>query len=114
MLTRLARPLTVLGFSLTVTCLLVRPVSACSYAPFTVHQVTTQDGSAAPAQVKDVNFTVQRGKGPEGSGCSQSTSSCDDQGTLAVHWATCPATRSASGCTGKTAQTMTRKCCPSR
>src|SRR5262249_46185981 len=49
-------------------------------------QVTDEHTGAAPSEIRDVSTSINRGQGPTGGCGTQSRSSCDDMGSVQVHF----------------------------
>jgi hypothetical protein len=60
--------------------------AACDYR-YSVLTVETSGNGERPGAIGDITYTVTRGKGPERNGCEQSMTSCDDIGSVALHFA---------------------------
>jgi hypothetical protein len=64
-----------------------RPAVACKIVgnqPHTLDAQAQSSDSTPPGAPTVAVESIRRGKGPEGSGCSQSASSCDDLGSIAL------------------------------
>ncbi len=79
-----------LGFVAGCLCIAM-PSSACTIPGPEPHTTSPNPSDTTPpAQVTDVGVSIQRGRGPERSGCSESATSCDGIGMLRIHIATPP------------------------
>ncbi len=76
-----------LGLALGVLLVMNR-ADACSMASPEVHQIDPAEqavDTTPPSALGETTASVRRGRGPETSGCSETTTSCDDIGTVAIH-----------------------------
>jgi hypothetical protein len=72
-----------LALSCAAVLLRVETAYACSYpSPPTLDPDATLADDTAPLPVEDVSFAVRRGTAGEREGCSRSSTSCDDIGTV--------------------------------
>jgi len=63
-----------------------RIASACDYPAPETHEVDPEEAAVddePPAKVDAVGVEIRRGKGPQG-GCSQTSTSCDDIGSITI------------------------------
>jgi hypothetical protein len=59
---------------------------ACDGATNSTLEVGSDHAGEAPSGIGDPSATVHRGNGPDSSGCGQSSTSCDDMGSVIVNF----------------------------
>lgn len=74
------------GIALLAWMFFAESAAACDYGTG-VLTVEASGNGERPGAIGDVTYTVRRGKGPERNGCEQSMTSCDDIGSVALHFA---------------------------
>jgi hypothetical protein len=67
-------------------------VDACSFGPHPTHEIDPAEQAAdttPPSEIGETTYSVQRGQGPQGGGCSgESVTSCDDIGSVSLQLGT--------------------------
>jgi hypothetical protein len=78
------------ALGLVVACVVLCPVraDACSFGPLETHSLDESEkavDSTSPTALGTSSYTVERGHGPERSGCTETASSCDGTGNITLY-----------------------------